>query len=153
MSAFGERYAGTWQGSSSFRVFPHEELADAPSTLTVTSVAGGVGTTLAFTWVHPEDGEQHGHLLVGAPADGAVAAAYLDSWHQQAGPATLTGTGDDERLDVSYEYAPGWRWRITVTPTDDGLAMRMSNTVPDGVEGAPAGEYDVAQAAWRFTSH
>lgn len=149
MTVFGERYAGEWTGTSSFRMYPHEDLVDAPSGLVVGSVAGGVGSTLAFTWVHAEDGEQHGHLLVGTPEDGALTVAYLDSWHQKVGPAVLTGTGDGAAFDVSYEYAPGWRWRIVVGRADDGLTMRMTNTVPEGVEGAPPGEYDVVQAAWR----
>lgn len=148
MGAFGERWAGTWTGRSAFRMYPHDDFADADSTLQVDVVAGGVGTVLAFTWLHPTDGEQHGHLLVGEPSEGAVSVAYLDSWHQQTGPASLSGTGDEAGFDAGYEYAPGWRWRIIVTPAADGVTMTMTNTVPEGVDGAPAGEYDVVQAHW-----
>lgn len=157
MSTFTGAVSGSWTGTNGFRMYPHEEFSTAESSAVVTAVAGGTGVSVAYTWVHPTDGPQSGFLVIGEPGeDGTVTAALLDSWHQRTGPATLTGTRTEadpaERVHVEYDYGQGWLWRIRLEPVFAGdgtdLAMTMSNVVPEGVEGAPAGAYEVMTARW-----
>lgn len=154
MSVFATSVDGQWSGTNGFRMHPTDEFTQAPSSAVVRPLAGGVGVGVEYTWRHPVDGEQSGFLLIGEPAeDGVLTAALLDSWHQRTGPATLTGTREPTehgaRAHVEYDYGQGWCWRIVLGPTADGLVMTMWNVVPDGVEGAPAGAYEVMVARWR----
>jgi hypothetical protein len=135
------RAAGTWRGTNGFRLMPADDLFTAPATATVASAAGGHLVTLAYTWRHPEDGEQQGMLVVGhgdeeqgdtaGPAH--VTAFWADSWHQQAARAVegSVGSGGGETLAFEYDYGDGWRWRIELTATGPGLAVRMFNVVPE----------------------
>ena len=66
------------------------------------------------------------------------APSSLDVSHTAAG-------GTDALL--GYEYAPGWRWEVEVSATDDAVTMAMHNVVPDGDDG-PGGRYVVMQATW-----
>lgn len=141
--------AGDLSGTNAFRFMPTDDLVAAPSRAHVGPEAGGHGWSLRYTWVHPEDGEQDGVLLVGSPADdGEVTAALMDSWHQKPAPATLTGAFSDGLLVLSMSYAGDWGWQIVVGPDGDALGMTMSNVVPAGVEGAEPGPYDVMVARW-----
>ena len=136
--------AGDWTGTNAFRLMPIDELASALSVATVHLEARGEGVLIRYIWVHPDDGEQSGTLLIGSPAeDGTITAALIDSWHQKPDLATLTGRieGDGVRLEMSY--AGGWGWIIEVGPTDEGLAMTMHNVIPEGVDGAEPGPYPV----------
>lgn len=141
--------AGRRSGTAGFRLMPTDDLADGGSTLEVADAARGRALRLDYTWVHPADGEQAGTLLLGLPAeDGAVSAAWVDSWHQPD-LAALAGRGDATSASVGYEYAPGWRWEIEVraTGSEGAVEMVMRNTAPEH-DGNPAATYDVMGAAW-----
>lgn len=132
-------------GTCAFRLMPTDDLAAAPSTLSVDAAAGGA-QLLTYTWLHPEDGEQAGSLLLGTPsADGGVTAAWTDTWHQRD-LTLLTGETRGPVATVGYDYAPGWRWEIDLDLAA-AVAMVMRNVVPEGEEG-PTGPYDVMRARW-----
>ena len=135
--------AGERTGTCAFRLMPTDVLTDAPSTLSATHTAGGRAALLTYTWVHPEDGEQAGTLMLGTQDDdGALTAAWVDSWHQ---PAVVLLTGRDGL--VGYEYAPGWRWEVALAVRDGEVSMAMHNVVP-AQESEPAVRYDVMRATW-----
>lgn len=123
---------GAWTGTNSFRLMPADPMHDAPATAELGLSAGGHLATIAYTWSHPEDGAQDGLLVIGAGAEpGTVTVLFGDSWHQQPEPQVATGTIDGV-IAVGYEYGPGWRWNITVDPTDNGvLRLQMDNVVPE----------------------
>lgn len=132
-------------GTCAFRLMPTDDLAAAPSTLSVDAAAGGA-QLLTYTWLHPEDGEQAGSLLLGAPsADGGVTAAWTDTWHQRD-LALLTGATRGPVTTIGYDYAPGWRWEVDLELAA-AVGMVMRNLVPEGQDG-PAGPYDVMRARW-----
>lgn len=134
-------------GTCAFRLMPTDDLVTAPSTLAVDAAAGGA-QLLTYTWRHPEDGEQAGSLLLGAPAaDGAVTAAWTDTWHQRD-LTLLVGATCGPVTTVGYDYAPGWRWEVDlVLDARPRTGMVMRNVVPEGQDG-PAGPYDVMRARW-----
>ena len=135
--------AGARSGTSAFRLLPADEPFDAPSSLDVRHTAAGRAVLLTYTWVHPEDGGQTGTLMLGTSGDDGVrTAGWVDSWHQPV-VALLTGTD----AVVGYEYAPGWRWEVEVSATDDEVTMVMHNVVPDS-DDAPGVRYVVMQASW-----
>ena len=143
--------AGDLTGSATFRLMPTEEFHEGPSTVAVATAARGRALVLAYTWRHPGDGEQSGWLVLGLPGDdGAVSAAWVDSWHQPDVIA-LTGRGSGSGATVGYEYAPGWMWEVEVrvasAATEPRLALVMRNVVPAG-EAEPTGPYDVMRADW-----
>lgn len=134
-------------GTAAFRLLPTDELAPAPSALVVETVAAGRARLLTYTWRHPEDGEQSGTVVLGAPGDGgAVTASWVDSWHQPD-VVLLTGSGTDASTTVGYDYAPGWRWELDITVHAGSVEVVMRNVVPEGQDG-PAGPYDVMRATW-----
>ena len=134
---------GDLTGTCAFRLMPTDDLADAPSRLSVSDVAAGRASLLTYTWVHPDDGEQTGTLVLGRPDDeGVLSAAWVDSWHQ---PTVALLTGRDGT--VGYEYAEGWRWEVEVTVGPGDVSMAMYNVVPEQ-ESAPAVRYDVMRARW-----
>ena len=138
---------GAWTGTASFRMMPTDEFAEGAATASSDSEAAGWGWSLRYTWVHAEDGEQSGLLLVASPTDdGAITAAWIDSWHQKPYLQAFTGTFTEGVVDVSAEYAPGWVWRIVVGPEGDGLRMVMHSAVPEG-HGDFAGSYPVMEFA------
>lgn len=150
----------SWTGTNGFRLYPHEDFASGPSAATLTPVAGGTALALDYTWVHPEQGQQSGHLVIGsAHDDGTVTAAWTDTFHQSPEIRTLTGASatdrasgahpiDGEGIALDMEYL-GWGWTIAVRRQEGMLAMMMQNVIPAGVEGAEPGPYDVMRAAWR----
>jgi hypothetical protein len=138
--------AGAWAGANGFRLMPSDPLHDAPATAEVTMRAGGNLVAIAYTWSHPADGPQDGLLVLGPHGDAAgVSAFWGDSWHQSPEPRMCTGTGEGGVITVGYEYAPGWRWGITVDATDPAsLRLQMENVVPeDAAEGRSAVAYPV----------
>ncbi len=153
----------SWSGTNGFRLYPTDEFSPGESTARLTPVAGDA-LALDYTWIHPEQGEQSGHLVLAHPDDdGRVTAAWTDSFHQNPEIRTLSGrsaatpTDDDgnpfhpitgEGLALSMGY-DGWSWTIAVRLQGDTLAMMMQNVIPDGVPGAEPGPYDVMRAAWR----
>lgn len=132
-------------GTCAFRLMPTDDLAAAPSALSVDAAAGGA-QLLTYTWLHPDDGEQAGSLLLGATAaDGGVTAAWTDTWHQHD-LTLLTGATRGPVTTVAYDYAPGWRWEIDLELAG-AVGMVMRNVVPEHQDG-PAGPYDVMRARW-----
>jgi hypothetical protein len=149
LAALTER-AGAWTGTNGFRLMPADALHDAPATAEVSVKAGGNLAALAYTWLHPADGPQDGLLVLGPAADPpGVTALWGDSWHQSPEARVCTGTGGVGVIKVGYEYAPGWRWEITVDPTEPGsLRLQMVNVVP---EDPAAGRAAVAYPAMVMT--
>jgi len=148
---------GPWAGSNGFRLMPEDPLAEAPATAEVSAAAGSDLVAIAYTWSHPADGAQDGLLVVGAGDDpGAAAAFWGDSWHQSPAPRAFAGTlHGGGVVTVSYEYAPGWRWHITVDPTDPAtLRLRMDNEVPPDAAASEtaAGPYPVMVTDLRRTT-
>lgn len=139
---------GDWAGNCGFRMLPTDDLASAASSAGSDAEANGFGWSLHYQWTHPDDGVQSGTLLVASDEAGdAVNAAWIDSWHQKP-LGVLTGKVIDGGVRVEMDYAGGWGWVIEVAGHDDQLRMRMSNVVPDGVEGAEPGPYVVMDAQW-----
>lgn len=162
-----------WSGTCGFRLYPTDDFSSGPSLALLTPVAGGAALALDYTWRHPEQGEQAGHLVLSrADDDGTVTAAWTDSFHQAPEVRTLRGTAGDgmsegtanaiadgvpaghpvagEGVAVGMEYS-GWGWTVAVRLQGGTLAMVMQNVVPAGVEGADPGPYDAMRAAWTRT--
>lgn len=137
-------FAGSWAGTNGFRLMPADPLAELPATAAVTMAAGGHLTSVAYTWVHPEDGPQDGLMVIGKSAEGdGLTATWGDSWHQKPEPRTLTA-GDGKTFEC--EYAPGWGWQIAFDTTDPGtFRMRMHNVIPadQATDEVEAGAYPV----------
>lgn len=137
--------SGAWSGTNGFRLMPSDPFHEAPATAVVSVAAGRCMAAIAYTWSHPDDGDQDGLLVLGeADEPGGVTAFWGDSWHQSPTPRSCTGAIDGEVVTVGYEYEAGWRWQITVDPTDPAtLRLRMDNVIPqDAVpEGVAAGSY------------
>lgn len=136
-------------GTCAFRLMPTDELVDGPATASVRPL--GDQYVVDYTWTHPDDGPQAGHLLVGAPEEsGQITAAWGDTWHQKPGIMTLTGTRDGDVIKLAASYMGDWGWEIDLTGLDATPSMIMRNVVPEsalsmappGVEVA-AGPYDV----------
>ena len=138
---------GDGAGSYAFRLLPDDDFDEGTSTVAVDAAASGRAVLVSYTWVHPVDGPQSGTLLLGVPGeDGAVSAAWVDSWHQRDVVA-LTGTSTPTGAVVAYEYAPGWTWEIEVVVVDRSLSMIMRNAVPESDDG-PAARYDAMRGTW-----
>ncbi len=72
-----EHHVGAWVGPNGFRLMPSDPLADAPMSATVSLAAGGELAQIAYSWVHPADGEQDGLLVLGQ-GDEPESAATAD---------------------------------------------------------------------------
>lgn len=151
----------SFAGTCAFRLMPYDELVEEPSALLLDEV-GPTQVLLRYTWTHPEDGPQHGVLLIGGPEEDATAvtAALADSWHQKPGLMSLTGDRLGDSVVLSSQYAGDWGWEVTVAGIEgDEPTMTMRNVVPvsalatlpaDGPH-VEAGPYDVMVARWRRT--
>jgi hypothetical protein len=128
-------HQGSWTGTNGFRLMPTDQPHVAAATADVSAGAGGNLALIAYTWSHPEAGEQSGLLVIGpGEAPGTAVAFWGDSWHQAPTPKTLLGTADSGVVALGYSYAEGWEWRITVDAADAGsLRLRMDNVVPPSV--------------------
>ena len=124
---------GSWAGTNGFRLMPSDPLAEFPARMSVTAGAGGHLTSVSYWWEHPDDGPQEGLLVIG-PADqeSSLVALWGDSWHQKPAPMIMSGShGTGAVLELEGNYGGGWRWRVTVDPTDaDNLRMQMDNVIP-----------------------
>lgn len=139
-------FVGTWAGTNGFRLLPADPLAEFAAAATVTAAAGGNLTSVAYRWRHPDDGPQDGLVVVWAAGeDGALAAVWGDSWHQQPAPMSLSGSQDAAgTVELAAGYGDGWGWRIGFDTTDpDHFRIRMDNVVPVDQATAefPAGPY------------
>ena len=143
-------------GTCAFRLMPHDELADAPSRLTLTRV-GDEGVVLSYEWTHAESGKQAGSLLVGGvDEDGVIEASWFDTFHHQPKLMTFTGRREGAVTKLSGEWAPGWGWMIEFDIADAEVAMTMCNVIPESArdmmpEGSgelQAGPYEVMVARW-----
>ncbi|MFD0483249.1 hypothetical protein ACFQ46_11645 [Kineococcus sp. GCM10028916] len=123
----------TWTGSNAFRLMPTDAAHDAVATAEVTEGAGGNLVSLAYTWLHPDDGAQDGLLVLGPGPDGSALALWGDSWHQTPEAQVLAGSVEPGVWSVGYDYVPGqWRWRIVVDTSDaEELLVRMENVALD----------------------
>lgn len=156
-------------GTCAFRLMPDDAMTTAESRVALTRI-GPVVVSLAYEWIHPDDGPQQGVLLVGGGPEGqgpddadasaeqvAITVAWADSWHQQPGLRTLHGTRAGGHLDVSATYAGDWGWTVELDGLDAAgeapITMVMRNVVPESArdmlpEGAQTGAYDVMLARW-----
>jgi hypothetical protein len=141
-------FAGHWAGTNGFRLMPGDALAESPATMTVSMAAGGHIALVAYTWEHPDDGQQDGLLVIAAAGeDGSLVATWGDSWHQKPAPMALPGAqGADAKFEFAGDYGGGWGWRIVIDATRlENLRMRMDNVIPAGRATAEksAGPYPV----------
>ena len=143
-------HAGSFSGSSAFRMMPTDEPHTAPATAQVSLAAGGNLALLSYTWVHAADGEQSGLLVLGRGGDeNSAVAMWSDTWHQAPAATWLQGEIEGTTVTVSYSYAEGWEWIISVDAGQaDTLRLQMDNVVPDspGPEGRAGGRYWAMQA-------
>ena len=149
MQAFAD-HQGSWSGTNGFRLMPTDDPSSAPATLEVSIAAGGHLALVGYTWSHPDDGPQTGHLTIGrgAEADEAV-ALWADSWHQKPAATTLTGSIADGTVTLSCFYGGDWQWIITLdTTAPDTLLLRMDNVVPPS-----AGDHATTYWAMQATYH
>ncbi|QFQ31474.1 hypothetical protein EEW87_015770 [Janibacter melonis] len=139
----------TLTGSCSFRLMPDDPLVEATSSATLTTLPDGA-VVLGYRWTHPTDGDQHGSLLVGRAEEGAVEAAWYDTWHQHPGLMTLTGRREGAHLRLEATYGQEWGWQVELDLGEGSTAMTMRNVVPASAasETTPAGPYDVMVARW-----
>lgn len=153
-----DRGARRATGTCGFRLMPADDLAEGPSTAAVSVV--GEALLLRYTWVHPDDGEHEGVLLIsGKPEDGPVTATLFDTWHQHPGVMTLTGERTaDGAARLEPTYLEKWGWQVDVALGEVEASMVMRNDVPESALGMlPAGDpsskaapYHAMVARWRF---
>ena len=124
----------TWTGSNAFRLMPTDAAHDAVATAEVTEGAGGNLVSLAYTWLHPDDGAQDGLLVLGpAPEDSAV-ALWGDSWHQTPAAQVLTGFRRGRRVErpaTTTSPASGAGASSSTPRTPEELLVRMENVALD----------------------
>jgi hypothetical protein len=146
-------HAGSWTGTNGFRLMPDDPLQDAPASASVSHAAGGHLTQVAYTWSHPQDGDQDGLLVLGAGEEpGTVVGFWADSWHQKPDPRVLAGTVVGGVVSAECTYAGDWGWRIVVDVADpDVLHLSMLNVIPDSAATATmaAGPYPAMWAPLR----
>lgn len=127
-----EGHGGVWAGTNGFRLMPSDPWHEAPMRATLSGAANGALTQIAYSWTHPDDGQQDGLLVLGAGDEpNTVAAFWGDSWHQSPEPRSLTGALADGVVSVSCAYSGDWRWEIVVdVATPDRLTLTMNNVIP-----------------------
>lgn len=141
-------HAGSWHGTNAFRLMPNDAQHHSLATAVVAQAAGGQLTSIAYSWSHPEDGNQDGLLVLGPDSSGTEKSGVIgfwgDSWHQGPDPRVLSGSIGHGRITVSYDYGNEWRWQITLdTSEPHELKLLMENVVP-----ASAGTEDLAQGPY-----
>lgn len=162
-------------GTCAFRLMPDDAMNTAESSVAITRI-GPVVVSLAYEWIHPEDGPQQGVLLVGGGPEGQgpdeadasaeqvdITVAWADSWHQQPGLRALHGTRTGGHVEVAATYAGDWGWTVELdgldslaaadAASDAPITTVMRNVVPESArdmltEGAQSGAYDVMVARW-----
>ncbi|MCE1178754.1 hypothetical protein ACQP1U_12505 [Actinomycetota bacterium] len=136
---------GIWHGTNGFRMMPGEVFDEGPASAEIREVAGGAALVVDYTWQHPQEGEQHGVLVVGTASQSALSMHLLDTFHQSEIPERFEGgqTGP-ARAEWFHDYGE-WRWWVRVSMEDDRLVITMDNTVPEsyGTALKPAGPYCV----------
>lgn len=144
------QHTGSWVGTNGFRLMPSDPRHNADARAEVSLAAKGNLAEIAYTWSHPDDGEQGGLLVVGrGQAPSAITAFWGDSWHQSPEPRILQGTLVSCVMAVGYQYSGEWRWKIVVDATDtNALVLRMDNTIPESAatESMAAGSYSAMMA-------
>jgi hypothetical protein len=143
-------HLGDWRGTNAFRLTPTDPPHEAAATAQVTSAVRGLLTEVAYTWSHPEAGEQTGLLVLAAADDppGTV-ALWSDTFHQAPAAGWLTGSSGSGTVTLGYGYAGDWRWEVVIDASDPGrLRIRMDNVVPESAaaQGYPPGTYWAMQA-------
>jgi Protein of unknown function (DUF1579) len=103
------------------------------------STAGGGFLRVEYAWAH--EGKPHDGLLLltDEKKDGAVAAVWIDSWHQSQSFLFSNGRVDPAgAVAVLGSYpapdGPDWGWRTEVRPVGNGFELLMYNITPDGEE-------------------
>ena len=148
-----EQHEGVWVGTNAFRLMPGDVPSDAPMKATISRAAKGALTQIAYTWVHPDDGEQDGLLVIGHGEESSTAVAFWgDSWHQSPEPRTLEGTIDGEAVTLVYNYGGDWRWEVIVDASaPDQVVLTMNNVIPESAATAEisAGAYAAMRAELR----
>lgn len=134
-----ETMNGEWAGTCAFRMMPTDELIADESTARITN---GV---IEYTWTHPAEGTQTGHLAL---CDDR--ATWVDSWHQPD-EATLHGAEQDGALRFEMTYAQEWGWVISLDRRSEEVIMLMHNVIPkaEATHEMTEGPYVVMEAHWR----
>jgi len=131
---------GVWSGENLLRLSwltPSE--FQSRGALTAAAAVRDKFLTVNYQWSH-ENTPHEGLLLIGGDAEtAAINAAWVDSWHSNTKPLTLSGTISEEKaidLRGTYEVPnhPDWGWRIRLAPAADDLQMTMYNITPEGAE-------------------
>jgi len=105
--------------------------------------AGGNVVSLAYTWLHPDEGPQDGALVLGRANDGdAVIALWADTWHQSTARLFPDAEAAAGSVPLEYEYAPSWTWQVELIVAPGSLQIVMRNSVPEGEPSVPVGAYD-----------
>ena len=99
---------GDGDGTYAFRLLPTDEFDARRLSVSVAGAAAGRALLVSYTWAHPDDGPQAGTLLLGVPdEDGAVSAAWVDSWHQRDVVAADRDSGRRPGATVGLRVRPG----------------------------------------------
>lgn len=95
-------------------------------------VVAGNGVSVAYAWVHPDDGPQQGFLFLSdSEQAGEAAGVWLDSLHQAPQPMRLAGTSEDSAIRLTAAYGDGWVWTIRIGAGPDAdLLFTMENQGP-----------------------
>lgn len=131
-----------WSGPSKLHLSWLEEgqsIHECDSTLHIALDPQGESAIITYTW--SEEGEpQNGHIIVnGSPKTDKVAAAWVDSWHQNSDVMRLEATGfESDSLSFRGNYSvpghPDWGWGIELIPGKDKFELKMTNISPEGEE-------------------
>jgi hypothetical protein len=139
---------GEWTGTNALRMMPDDDFRRSDGTATVATHSGGNVASISYTWSDFGGQPQEGFLLLSdGEADGTVAAAWSDSWHQHPQWMALSGSVDpDGTITVHGLYGEGAEqggWWIHVDPVDAAqLTMTMDNDMTE------TGQYEVVRATY-----
>jgi len=131
---------GLWQGKSKLNLpwlAPEKRVTESNSSLHIETDSQGKFATITYDW-HYEGKREEGTIIVAKSGKtNAVQFGWVDSWHQNDGVLHLkgedSGTGP---VKAKGEYSAGakevWGWTIEISPTKDGLTVKMENVPPTG---------------------